>query len=73
MADWLTVEEVAERLRVSPRTVRGWLQEGRLKGRNLGDALAGASARKMLTPSWRARKGTTRREKQRRELATPPR
>ena len=36
MADWLTVEEVAERLRVSPRTVRGWLQEGRLKGRNLG-------------------------------------
>jgi excisionase family DNA binding protein len=36
VAEWLTVEEVAERLRVSPRTVRGWLQDGRLKGRNLG-------------------------------------
>jgi excisionase family DNA binding protein len=36
VAEWLTVEEVAERLRVSPRTVRGWLQYVRLKGRNLG-------------------------------------
>ena len=36
MVEWLTVEEVAARLRVTPRTVRGWLQDGRLSGRNIG-------------------------------------
>lgn len=28
----LTVQEVAERLRASPDTVRRWLREGRLRG-----------------------------------------
>lgn len=36
MPEWLTVEDVAALLRVAPRTVRGWLTEGRLPGRNLG-------------------------------------
>jgi excisionase family DNA binding protein len=34
---WLTVEEVAERLRVSPQVVRYWLKDGRLRGLRLGD------------------------------------
>ena len=27
---WLTVEEVAERLRIDPKTTRTWLRDGRL-------------------------------------------
>ena len=30
--DLMTVEEVARQLRVSPKTVRGWLVQGRLRG-----------------------------------------
>jgi excisionase family DNA binding protein len=30
--DFLTVEEVARQLRVSPKTVRAWLVHGRLRG-----------------------------------------
>jgi excisionase family DNA binding protein len=30
--DFLTVEEVARQLRVSPKTVRAWLVQGRLHG-----------------------------------------
>lgn len=30
--DFLTVEEVARQLRVSPKTVRAWLGQGRLYG-----------------------------------------
>jgi excisionase family DNA binding protein len=30
--DLMTVEEVARQLRVSPKTVRGWLVQGRLHG-----------------------------------------
>jgi excisionase family DNA binding protein len=30
--DLMTVEEVARQLRVSPKTVRGWLVQGRLSG-----------------------------------------
>jgi excisionase family DNA binding protein len=37
----LTVEEVVERLRVHPYTVRKWLREGKLKGFRLGGAKAG--------------------------------
>ena len=29
---WLTVPEVAERMRVKPETVRVWLREGKLRG-----------------------------------------
>jgi excisionase family DNA binding protein len=32
----LTVTDVAERLRVSPETVREWLRTGELQGYNLG-------------------------------------
>jgi excisionase family DNA binding protein len=32
MEQLLTVEEVAEQLRIHPETVRRWLREGRLKG-----------------------------------------
>ncbi len=35
--DYLTVDEVAERLRVHPRTVKRWLAEGTLRGKLLGD------------------------------------
>ena len=33
---WLTVNQIAQRLQVHPETVRRWLRDGRLQGRNLG-------------------------------------
>ena len=33
---WLTVVEIVEQLQVHEQTVRRWLREGRLPGRNLG-------------------------------------
>ncbi len=33
---WLTVNQIAERLQVHPETVRRWLRDGRLQGRNFG-------------------------------------
>jgi excisionase family DNA binding protein len=30
--EWLTVQETADRLKVTPETVRVWLRDGRLKG-----------------------------------------
>jgi len=35
--EYLTVDEVAGRLRVHPRTVKRWLAEGKLRGKLLGD------------------------------------
>jgi len=32
----LTTEEVAKRLKASPRAVRQWLQQGKLPGRRVG-------------------------------------
>jgi excisionase family DNA binding protein len=37
----LTVQEVAERLRLKPETVRRWLRSGRLRGISLGSDHAG--------------------------------
>lgn len=37
----LTVTEVAERLRVSTRTVLNWLRDGRLTGRRFGGTKLG--------------------------------
>lgn len=34
---FLTVNDVAEKLQVHPRTVKRWLNEGKLKGVLLGD------------------------------------
>lgn len=34
--NWLTVSEIAERLRVTDQTVRRWLRAGNLVGRNFG-------------------------------------
>ena len=33
---WLTVAEIVEQLQVHEQTVRRWLREGRLPGRNFG-------------------------------------
>lgn len=33
---WLTVNEIVEKLQVHEQTVRRWLREGRLPGRNFG-------------------------------------
>ncbi len=35
--EYETVEQVAERLQVSPWTIRRWLRDGELEGSNLGD------------------------------------
>ena len=34
--EWFTVEQIARRLQVHPDTVRRWLRDGRLRGRNFG-------------------------------------
>jgi excisionase family DNA binding protein len=36
MAEVLTIEEAAERLKLKPQTVRDWLNAGKLKGVKLG-------------------------------------
>jgi excisionase family DNA binding protein len=36
MEDMLTLEEVAQRLKVSVKTIRRWLQQGRLTGIKMG-------------------------------------
>ena len=38
MADerWFTVEEIAERLKVTEQTIRRWLRSGALVGQNFG-------------------------------------
>ncbi len=36
--EWFTVDEVAERLKVNPVTVRGWIRSGELKAVQLGRA-----------------------------------
>jgi excisionase family DNA binding protein len=33
---WLTVAQIAEQLQVHEETVRRWLRDGRLRGRNFG-------------------------------------
>jgi excisionase family DNA binding protein len=33
---WLTVAEIAARLRMHPETIRDWLRSGKLKGRGFG-------------------------------------
>ncbi len=33
---WVTVAQIAERLQVHPETVRRWLRDGQLVGRNFG-------------------------------------
>ena len=37
MTEYLTVSEIAERLKVQPLTVRRWLNSGALTGIQLGD------------------------------------
>lgn len=34
--EWLTPEEVAQRLKINEQTIRKWLREGRLRGSLLG-------------------------------------
>ena len=34
--EWLTVPEIAQWLKVNEETVRRWLRQGRLEGRNFG-------------------------------------
>lgn len=36
MPGMLTVQEVADRLRVTPRAVRSWIKEGKLKAVRIG-------------------------------------
>ena len=54
----LTVVEVAERVRVSPETVRRWLLSGRLAGTRPGGTKAGwripaSEVERVLTPKRR--------------------
>lgn len=47
----LTVDEAATRLKILPKTVRGWLREGRLPGVKLGHQwrIAESTIDKLLT------------------------
>jgi len=33
---WMTTQEIAEEMGVSPSTIRRWLKDGRLQGRRIG-------------------------------------
>jgi excisionase family DNA binding protein len=33
---WYTVQEIAERLRINPQTIRRWLRDGELRGHHFG-------------------------------------
>ncbi len=48
----MTVDEVAGRLRVHPRTVKRWLAEGKLRGKLLGDRAGCASTKPTSAGSW---------------------
>jgi excisionase family DNA binding protein len=55
--EWLTVAEIAERLRVSEVTVRRWLREGALVGRQLGGRAGWRVAATELERFMRSRDG----------------
>jgi excisionase family DNA binding protein len=54
---WLTVAEIAERLQVSEVTVRRWLREGALAGRQLGGRAGWRVAEAELERFMRSRDG----------------
>lgn len=59
---WLTVAEIAERLQVSEVTVRRWLREGTLHGRQLGGRAGWRVAEAELERFMQARDGAGERE-----------
>jgi excisionase family DNA binding protein len=61
---WLTVAEIAERLQVSEVTVRRWLREGALHGRQLGGRAGWRVAEAELERFMQARAGSERAEAQ---------
>jgi excisionase family DNA binding protein len=54
---WLTVAEIAERLQVAEVTVRRWLREGALHGRQLGGRAGWRVSEAELERFMRARDG----------------
>ena len=56
--EYLTVNEVAERLKVTPLTVRRWLKAGELVGYQLGDRAGWRIAESDLQLFMEARKGS---------------
>ncbi len=54
--EYLTVQEVAEILKVHPATVKRWLREGRLEGVPLGDRAGWRVAREDLEKFLEAQK-----------------
>ncbi len=54
-AEWLTVEEIAEALKVAPKTVRTWVASGDLKGVHLGHRV-GWRIRRADYEAWLERK-----------------
>jgi excisionase family DNA binding protein len=59
---WLTVAQVAEQLQVSEVTVRRWLREGALHGRQLGGRAGWRVSVEELERFMRARDGADARE-----------
>lgn len=55
----LTVEEVAERMRVSAETVRRWLRVGRLRGVRMGTGRGGGPYRILESELLKLQHGTT--------------
>jgi excisionase family DNA binding protein len=58
---WLTVAQVAEQLQVSEVTVRRWLREGSLHGRQLGGRAGWRVSVEELERFMRSRDGTEER------------
>jgi excisionase family DNA binding protein len=55
---WLTVEQVAQRLQVHAETVRRWLRAGRLKGLRLGGTKLGYRISERELTRFLEREGT---------------
>ncbi len=55
--EYLTVNEVADRLKVTPLTVRRWLKSGELVGYQLGDRAGWRVAENDLDAFLEARRG----------------
>jgi excisionase family DNA binding protein len=63
--EYLTVQEVAERLRVTPLTVRRWLNSGALSGIHLGNRAGWRISEADLSAFLEARRGPAGAEAQR--------
>jgi excisionase family DNA binding protein len=55
---WYTVQEIADRLRINPQTIRRWLRDGELRGHQFGGPAGWRVKESDLNAFLDARRGT---------------